>query len=461
MRYIPPTHSLATSLIPPPHTNNKSPKQNTRQMIAQLQKHVRLWFLTAIALLAAIPPAIARDFTYEYAGQTLTYTVLSEEDKTCETKQGANNYSGNYVRGEVIIPECVFDGADTYTVTTIGENSFYYQTGLTSVKIPNTVITIGSNAFYRCEDLTSIEIPSSVTIIGDKAFTSCTGLTSIEIHNSVTTIGSFAFWNCKALTSIEIPSSVTTIGERAFAECYGLTSIEIPSSVTSIGSSAFQSCTSLSSVIYNCDVTGNNLFLNSPVRDFTFGGAVVPDEMVRLLCINSVEDFTFSSPVTTIGESAFSGISGLTSIEIPNTVTTIGESAFSGSPGLTSIEIPSTVTTIGKNAFWGCSNLTSVINNSDAYAIDMFVNSPVSDLTIGGTIVPDFMARDIGVWESLKRLTLTDKVIAIGEHAFDGCTGLISVKIPNTVITIGSNAFKSCVGLTSVGLPGSVTTIGN
>jgi hypothetical protein len=430
-------------------------------MIAQLQKHVRLWFLTAIALLAAVPPAIARDFTYEYAGQTLTYTVLSEEDKTCETKQGANNYSGNYVRGEVIIPECVFDGADTYTVTTIGENSFYYQTGLTSVKIPNTVITIGSNAFYRCEDLTSIEIPSSVTIIGDKAFTSCTGLTSIEIHNSVTTIGSFAFWNCKALTSIEIPSSVTTIGERAFAECYGLTSIEIPSSVTSIGSSAFQSCTSLSSVIYNCDVTGNNLFLNSPVRDFTFGGAVVPDEMVRLLCINSVEDFTFSSPVTTIGERAFSGISGLTSIEIPNTVTTIGESAFSGSPGLTSIEIPSTVTTIGKNAFWGCSNLTSVINNSDAYAIDMFVNSPVSDLTIGGTIVPDFMARDIGVWESLKRLTLTDKVIAIGEHAFDGCTGLISVKIPNTVITIGSNAFKSCVGLTSVGLPGSVTTIGN
>lgn len=54
-------------------------------MIAQLQKHVRLWFLTAIALLAAVPPAIARDFTYEYAGQTLTYTVLSEEDKTCET----------------------------------------------------------------------------------------------------------------------------------------------------------------------------------------------------------------------------------------------------------------------------------------------------------------------------------------------------------------------------------------
>ena len=38
-------------------------------MIAQLQKHVRLWFLTAIALLAAVPPAIARDFTYEYAGQ--------------------------------------------------------------------------------------------------------------------------------------------------------------------------------------------------------------------------------------------------------------------------------------------------------------------------------------------------------------------------------------------------------
>ncbi len=50
-------------------------------MIAQLQKHVRLWFLTAIALLAAIPPAIARDFTYEYAGQT------SSAKKTKPAKQ--------------------------------------------------------------------------------------------------------------------------------------------------------------------------------------------------------------------------------------------------------------------------------------------------------------------------------------------------------------------------------------
>ena len=407
-------------------------------MIAQLQKHVRLWFLTAIALLAAVPPAIARDFTYEYAGQTLTYTVLSEEDKTCETKQGANNYSGNYVRGEVIIPECVFDGADTYTVTTIGENSFYYQTGLTSVKIPNTVITIGSNAFYRCEDLTSIEIPSSVTIIGDKAFTSCTGLTSIEIHNSVTTIGSFAFWNCKALTSIEIPSSVTTIGERAFAECYGLTSIEIPSSVTSIGSSAFQSCTSLSSVIYNCDVTGNNLFLNSPVRDFTFGGAVVPDEMVRLLCINSVEDFTFSSPVTTIGERAFWGCTGLNSIEIPSSVTTIGEWAFAR-----------------------CSNLTSVVYNSDAYEPSLFTDSPVSDLTFGGTTVPENIAYSFGFRGSLKRLTLTDRVTTIGERAFENCAGLTSVELPNSLISIGLRAFYSCTGLTSVAIPNSVTTIGD
>lgn len=33
----------------------------------------------------------ARDFTYEYEGQTLTYTVLDEDAKTCETKRVFHN----------------------------------------------------------------------------------------------------------------------------------------------------------------------------------------------------------------------------------------------------------------------------------------------------------------------------------------------------------------------------------
>ena len=44
----------------------------------------KLLLTIAGALLAL--PGMARDFTYEYEGQTLTYTVLDETSKTCQTK---------------------------------------------------------------------------------------------------------------------------------------------------------------------------------------------------------------------------------------------------------------------------------------------------------------------------------------------------------------------------------------
>lgn len=55
----------------------------------------------------------------------------------------------------------------------------------------------------------------------------------------------------------------------------------------------------------------------------------------------------------------------------------------------------------------------------------------------------------------------TVPVIAIGGHAFRGCTGITSVSIPNSVTVIGGEAFYGCTGLTSVYLPNSVTAIGS
>ena len=52
-------------------------------------------------------------------------------------------------------------------------------------------------------------------------------------------------------------------------------------------------------------------------------------------------------------------------------------------------------------------------------------------------------------------------VTTIGGGAFQDCTGLTSVSLPNSVTTIGNWAFLRCTGLTSVTVPNSVATIGD
>ncbi len=56
---------------------------------------------------------------------------------------------------------------------------------------------------------------------------------------------------------------------------------------------------------------------------------------------------------------------------------------------------------------------------------------------------------------------LTYTVTGIGQHAFENCSNLISVSIPNTVTHIDYYAFYNCSGLIIVPFPYSLTTIGN
>lgn len=49
------------------------------------------------------------------------------------------------------------------------------------------------------------------------------------------------------------------------------------------------------------------------------------------------------------------------------------------------------------------------------------------------------------------------KVVA--DYAFEDCTALASITIPNSVISIGWSAFYGCTSLTNITIPDSVTDI--
>ena len=61
----------------------------------------------------------------------------------------------------------------------------------------------------------------------------------------------------------------------------------------------------------------------------------------------------------------------------------------------------------------------------------------------------------------LTSIIIPNSVTSIGYWAFRGCSGLTSIDIPNSVTSIGYYAFENCSGLTSIDIPNSVTSIGN
>ena len=261
-------------------------------------------------------------------------------------------------------------------VTSIGDDAFSYQDGLSSVTIPNSITSIGSGAFYNCKGLTSVTIPGSVTSIDSSAFSGCNGLTSLTISNGVKSIGGGAFYNCKGLTSVIIPSSVTSIGSSAFFGCSVLTSVTIPGSVTSIGGYAFANCSGLTS-----------LTITNGVRSIDYNA---------FGSCGKLKNVTIPSSVTSIGDRAFSDCNGLKSINvdpksvsyisengvllnydktiliqypagktdasyvIPDGVTRIYHRAFASCNGLTSVTIPSSVKSINSQVFDKCINLSNV-----------------------------------------------------------------------------------------------------
>lgn len=71
----------------------------------------------------------------------------------------------------------------------------------------------------------------------------------------------------------------------------------------------------------------------------------------------------------------------------------------------------------------------------------------------------------IGKWafqycSGLTSVTIPNSVTSIDNYAFQFCSGLTSIEIPNSVTSIGSQTFWNCSSLTHIELPNSVTSIG-
>ena len=404
----------------------------------------------------------------------------------------------------IIIPEKVDYNGGSFSVTSIGRWAFHNCSGLTSVILPNSIVNIGGGAFSGCSNLESVTIPNSIINIEEypSLFQVCnklqynefdnalylgntenpyvvlikaksTNITSCKVNGNCKIIFESAFKSCDALTSVEISNSVKSIGYNAFGDCSSLTTINIPNSVINIGGSAFNGCSGLISATIGSGVTSIGDYAFSECRGLT--SIEIPNSVISIgeeafsYC-NSLMSATIGNGVINIGNYAFSECSGLTSIVIPNSVKSIGVSAFQGCAGFTSIFIGNGVTSIGQDAFSNFNDLplTSIEIQSD---VDLsktglrFTKNGIRYrlLNKNQVEIKSISCSDSGeveIPETVTAFNNTFVVTGIGNSAFDFCSSLTSVVIPNTVTSIGTSAFAYCDNLVSVVIPNSVTSIG-
>ena len=90
------------------------------------------------------------------------YYNLVTKAKEAEVKRNPSKYSGS-----IVIPDTITYEGITYSVTSIGNEAFYWCSKLSAVTLSSSLKTIGNCAFEECSGLTSVTIPNSVTSIGE------------------------------------------------------------------------------------------------------------------------------------------------------------------------------------------------------------------------------------------------------------------------------------------------------
>ena len=117
-------------------------------------------------------------------------------------------------------------------------------------------------------------------------------------------------------------------------------------------------------------------------------------------------------------------------------------------------------------------NLTYVVSAEDGFTGSVWVMEGTS--VSGSIIIPNFV-QNKGITYSvtsipykafdyctnLTNITIPNSVTSIEDSAFEGCSNLASVTIPDSVTSVGKSTFAGCNSLTSIIIPNSVTSIGD
>lgn len=265
--------------------------------------------------------AIYNQFTFE----EIMTTITADSGVAVSSNQ-------NFKMKEFALPETY----DSKPIVGLLPKSFYNNTLLECISLPNSITNIGDFSFYNNSNLSHFNIPDSLERIGFNAFEKCTNLHSITLTDNIINLEASSFASSGLINFSFGNSNVNTIGKKAFSDCQSLTNVTLNQQQKNIGAESFSNCSSLKSIVIQ-------------------NKAAYVYEKAFYKC-TSLESFTLPQNGThIIYSSAFEGDTNLANVNIKDVLwISINSYAFKNCTSLREIILPSN-TQFGAGIFYGCS----------------------------------------------------------------------------------------------------------
>ena len=353
---------------------------------------------------------------------SLAATVSAEERYT------SGDWTYNFTEGEL----CIVSYNGTATDVVIPDT-------LDGHKVEALGWGLGSPFADIADTMTSVVIPEGIRTMQNACFKNCTKLQSVTIPSTVRYMGFSVFEGCTSLSEVEIKDGVTEIGRYAFLNT-ALTSLYIPASVTEIDD-------------YAIGYTGE------------WGD------------VESIKGFVIYGHGGTAAEQYASRNRFITFYDVT------GATENSGA--------------CGEGATWRFEESTGTLyieadpDADEAYSAD-YTNGiqpwalhadKITRLVVGEGILRLGDNTMASHYPNLREVQFPESLGEIGNNAFNGCTGLKQIDLPedlhyilfqsfaNTGLTslvlpdalcyLGGSAFRGCVDLTRVKLPAELRDLGS
>ncbi len=346
----------------------------------------------------------------------------------------------------------------------------FYRSFIKKIEIEEGLQGIGKNAFATPTEgesqIKEVEIPATVTSIGENAFKNNDQIEEVKAEG-VQTIASQAFENCSSLEKVKFGEKVTSLGSKVFNNC-GLVDVMALKAATppAVTVQTFQGLGRMSS---NAPAKAKAKYAARRATAATGQKAVnleVPDAHIsKYLAAQYWNLFSFEY----IGEhggivesgQAYDGLyvlysdsTMIVSASAPTNPQNINQGfsiQSSTKPKIKRVEIQGTLEKLGYQ-FEQCPNLEEVVLGPTFTTLyGSFYQCPkLKSINLENVLY----IRPNGVrnaFEGCTSLTTVNIPNALEVSGFKGCTSLASVTLGGNA-EIGSNTFENCTALTSIDL---------